>query len=58
MVSEHNSHSEQKEFFITRYNEMLRRIKAKDIICYNALFLEMMGNIIFVDYGLGFWRHY
>ncbi|MGN1044107.1 MAG: DUF4417 domain-containing protein [Acutalibacteraceae bacterium] len=58
MVSEHNNHSDQKELFMTGYNEMLRRIKPKNIICYNTPFPEMMGNIVSVDYNLSSWRHY
>lgn len=32
------------------YNEMLRRIKPKAIICFGKPFEEMEGNIIAVDY--------
>jgi hypothetical protein len=38
MVSEHNNHSEQKEFFLSGYNEMLRRIEPEKIICYTPAF--------------------
>lgn len=58
MVSEHNNHSDQKEFFMAGYNEMLRRINPQAIICYNTPFPEMEGNIIFIDYDLSSWRHY
>jgi len=57
MVSEHNNHSEQKEFFLSGYNEMLRRIEPEKIICYNQPFPEMQGNIIFVDYELSSWKY-
>ncbi len=57
MVSEHNNHSDQKEFFLKGYNEMLRRIEPEKIICYNEPFSEMQGDIVFVDYDLSSWRH-
>lgn len=58
MVSDHYHHSDQKEFFMAGYNEMLSRIDPKNIICYNAPLPEMEGNIIFVDYDLSSWQHY
>ena len=58
MVSAHNNHSEQKEFFMAGYNELLSRVDPKNIICYNTPFPEMEGNIIFVDYDLSSWQHY
>lgn len=36
--------------FMNGYNEMLRRIKPKAIICFGKPFEEMEGNIIAVDY--------
>ncbi|MEG1525825.1 MAG: DUF4417 domain-containing protein [Clostridia bacterium] len=57
MVSEHNNHSDQKEFFLKGYHEMLRRIEPERIICYNEPFPEMQGNIIFVDYELSSWKY-
>lgn len=57
MVTEHNNHKDQKEFFLKGYNEMLRRIEPEKIICYNKQFPEMQGNIIFVDYDLSSWRY-
>lgn len=57
MVSEHNNHSDQKEFFMAGYNEMLSRLEPKNIICYNTPFSEMEGNIIHVDYDLSSWQH-
>lgn len=57
MVSKHNNHAYQKEFFMAGYNEMLKRIEPEVIICYNTPFPEMEGNIIFVDYELSSWRH-
>lgn len=57
MVSAHNNHSDQKEFFMTGYNEMLRRIEPEKIICYNEPFPEMQGGIVFVDYELSSWRY-
>lgn len=57
MVTAHNNHSDQKDFFLNGYNEMLRRLEPEIIICYNEPFPEMQGNIIFVDYELSSWRH-
>lgn len=57
MVSEHGNHSDQKEFFLKGYNEMLRQIEPERIICYNEPFPEMQGNIIFVDYELSSWKY-
>lgn len=57
MVSEHNNHSDQKEFFLKGYNEMLHQIEPKYIICYNEPFPEMQGNIIYVDYELSSWKY-
>lgn len=41
----------EKDFFLQGYNEMLRRIKPKAIICYSSPFEEMNGNVISVDYA-------
>lgn len=41
MVSEHGNHSDQKEFFMKGYNEMLKRIEPELIICYHEPFPEM-----------------
>lgn len=57
MVSEHNNHADQKDFFMKGYNEMLRKIEPQNIICYNTPFPEMQGNIIYVDYELSSWKH-
>ena len=58
MVSEHDNHSDQKEFFMTGYNEMLKRIEPEYIICYHEPFPEMEGNIIYVNYELSSWRYF
>ena len=58
MVSEHGNHSDQKDFFLKGYNEMLKRIEPKLILCYHTPFPEMQGNILYVDYELSSWRHY
>ena len=58
MVSEHNNHSDQKEFFMTGYNEMLKRIEPENIICYHEPFPEMEGNVIYVNYELSSWRYF
>ena len=57
MASEHNNHSDQKEWFMAGYNEMLRRIEPEKIICYNTPFPEMEGDIVFVDYELSSWKY-
>lgn len=57
MVREYNNHSDQKEFFMKGYNEMLRRIEPSKIICYSEPFPEMQGNIIYVDYELSGWKY-
>ena len=58
MVSEHDNHSDQKEFFMTGYNEMLKRIEPENIICYHEPFPEMEGNVIYVNYELSSWRYF
>ena len=57
MASEHDNRSDQKEWFMAGYQEMLRRIEPEKIICYNTPFPEMQGNIIYVDYERSSWRH-
>ena len=57
MASEYNNHSDQKEWFMAGYNEMLRRIEPEKIICYNTPFPEMEGDIVFVDYELSSWKY-
>lgn len=57
MASEHNNHSDQKEWFMAGYNEMLRRIAPEKIICYNTPFPEMEGDIVFVSYELSSWKY-
>lgn len=58
MVSEHGNHSDQKEFFMKGYNEMLKRIEPELIICYHKPFPEMTGNILYINYELSSWLHY
>jgi len=58
MVSEHGNHSDQKEFFMKGYNEMLKRIEPELIICYHEPFPEMTGNILYINYELSSWLHY
>ena len=57
MASEHGNHSDQKEWFMKGYNEMLRRVEPEKVICYNTPFPEMKGDIVFVDYELSSWRY-
>lgn len=57
MASEHNNRQDQKEWFMSGYNEMLRRIEPEKIICYNTPFPEMQGNIIYVDYERSSWEY-
>ncbi len=58
MVSESDHHKDQKEFFLKGYNEMLKRLEPKLVICYNEPFPEMEGNILHIDYELSSWMHY
>lgn len=53
IASEHGNRCNQKEGFMAGCNEMLRRIEPEKVICYNAPFPEMQGDIIFVDYERG-----
>lgn len=55
-MTEHDNRQDQKEFFLKGYNEMLRKIEPEKIICYNTPFLEMQGDIVFVDYELSSWK--
>lgn len=57
MASEHGNRSDQKEWFMAGYNEMLRRIEPEKIICYNIPFPEMQGDIVYVDYERSSWRY-
>lgn len=57
MVSEHNHHKDQKDFFLKGYNEMLRQIEPERVVCYNEPFAEMQGNIVYVDYELSSWKY-
>lgn len=41
----------EKDFFLQGYNEMLRRIEPKAVICYCDPFPEMKGHVIKVDYS-------
>ncbi|MEA4996308.1 MAG: DUF4417 domain-containing protein [Petrimonas sp.] len=57
MATEHDNRKAQKEWFMAGYNEMLRRIEPKKIICYNTPFPEMQGDIVFVDYERSSWKY-
>jgi len=57
MVSEHDNHQDQKEFFLKGYHEMLRRIEPEKIICYNEPFPEMQGDIVFINYDRSSWKY-
>lgn len=57
MASERDNRQDQKEWFMSGYNEMLRRIEPEKIICYNAPFPEMEGDIIYIDYERSSWRY-
>ena len=41
----------EKTLFMQGYNELIRRIKPKAVICYGEPFEEMQGKIIKVDYA-------
>lgn len=58
MVSEHEHHKGQKDFFLKGYHEMIKRIEPELVICYNEPFPEMEGNILYINYDLSSWRHY
>ena len=55
MAAAHGNRSDQKEWFMAGYNEMLRRIEPEKIICYNTPCPEMQGDIVFVDYDRSSW---
>ena len=57
MASAHDHRQGQKKWFMAGYNEMLRRIEPEKIICYNAPFPEMQGDIIPVDYERSSWKY-
>ena len=57
MASAHDNRCDQKEWFLTGYREMLRRIEPEKIICYHTPFPEMEGNIVYVDYERSSWRY-
>ncbi len=57
MVSEHDNRCDQKEFFLTGYQELLRQVEPEQVICYHKPFPEMDGNIIYVDYELSSWKY-
>lgn len=57
MATAHGNHSDQKDFFLKGYRELLRRIEPETILCYNKPFPEMEGNIVYIDYDLSSWRH-
>ena len=56
MISEHENRSDQKDFFLKGYREMLRRIEPEVILCYHQPFPEMEGNIITVSYESSSWQ--
>ncbi len=41
----------EKSLFMQGYNEMIRKVKPKAIICYGKPFEEMQGKIIAIDYA-------
>lgn len=57
MASAHDNRCDQKEWLLTGYREMLRRIEPEKIICYHTPFPEMEGNIVYVDYERSSWRY-
>lgn len=56
MVSEHNNHADQKEYFLKGYEEMLRRIEPEMILCYHQPFPEMKGNIVTISFDSSSWQ--
>ena len=57
MASAHDNRQDQKEWFMSGYNEMLRRIEPEKIVCYNTPFPEMQGDIVYVDYERSSWKY-
>ena len=57
MASAHDNRSDQKDWFLPGYREMLRRIEPEKVICYNTPFPEMEGDIVFVDYERSSWKY-
>lgn len=57
MASAHDNRQDQKDWFMSGYREMLRRIEPEKIICYNTPFPEMEGDIIYVDYERSSWKY-
>lgn len=57
MASEHDNRQDQNGWFMTGYNEMLRRIEPEKIICYNFPFPKMQGDIVYVDYKHSSWKY-
>lgn len=41
----------EKSLFMQGYNEMIRKVKLKAVICYGEPFEEMQGKIITIDYS-------
>lgn len=41
----------EKSLFMQGYNEMIRKVKPKSVICYGEPFEEMQGKIIPIDYA-------
>ena len=41
----------EKSLFMQGYNEMIRKVKPKAVICYGEPFEEMQGRIIPIDYA-------
>jgi len=56
MASEHGNKSDQKEWSMAGYNEMLRRIEPEKFICYNTPFPEMQGDVVYVDHERSPWK--
>lgn len=57
MASANDNRSDQKEWFMAGYNELLRRIEPEKVICYNTPFPEMQGDIVAVDYERSSWKY-
>lgn len=56
MASAHGNRSDQKDYFLRGYEEMLRRIEPDCILCYHKPFPEMQGNIVTVSYESSSWQ--
>lgn len=56
MASARGNHSDQKDYFLRGYEEMLRRVEPEFVLCYHEPFPETRGNIVSVSYESSSWQ--